>query len=272
MRALFAAVFFSLVALSGNAVTEPPWASSLTTGKGPGKFPLPPDVHLTYRFGWSGITAAHADVRLVNQDDTVKTIASGGTTGFARTLFRLDLDHECISHRSSILPIHVTQDEKYSNLLVHTTIQFNSEGVTSLREVTPSKDPPKPRTLEFFPVYSLETALMWLRSQPLTDGEKEVMVVYANNAAYLGTIKVAGRERIRIGDSDRNAIKVEFTFKSIDQHFQLKTYKRFKSGRGWLSDDQLRLPLRVEADIFVGYVFAELETADFGKERPVIGD
>jgi Protein of unknown function (DUF3108) len=272
MRYLFAAVFFLLVTLTGKAVTEPPWADSITTGKGPGRFPLPPDVHLTYRFGWSGITAAHADVHLVNQDDTVKTTASGSTTGFARTLFRLDLDHECVSHRSSMLPIHVVQDEKYANLLVHTTIQFNSEGVTSLREVTPSKDPPKPRTLEFYPVYSLETALMWLRSQPLTDGEKEVMVVYANNAAYLGTIKVAGRERIRIGDSERNAIKVDFTFKSIDQHLELRTYKRFKSGRGWLSDDQLRLPLRVEADIFIGYVFAELETADFGKERPVIGD
>ena len=255
---------FLAAAFISKADDAPAWASSVTTGKGPGKFPPPPDVHLTYRFGWSGITAAEADVRLLNKGDTVKTIASGGTTGFARTLFRLDLDHECVSQRSTFLPIHIVQDEKYSSLTVHTTIDFNSGSVTSLREVTPGKDPPKPRTLEFYPVYSLETALMWLRSQPLTDDEREVMVVYANNAAYLGTVKVVGRERIRIGQTDRNAIKVEFTFKSIDQHLQLKTYRRFKSGRGWLSDDQFRLPLRVEADIFIGYVFAELETSDIG--------
>ena len=248
--------------LAYGADPEPSWASSVTTGKGPGRFPPAPNVHLTYRFGWSGITAAEADVRLVNADETAKTTVSGGTTGLARTLFRCDVDHECTSRRNSLLPIHIVQDEKYASQLVHTTIDFNSTSVTSLREVTPSKDPPKPKTMDFYPVYSLETALFWLRSQPLTDGEHEVMVVYANNAAYLGTIKVVGRERIRIGQTDRNTVKLEFNFKSIDQHLQLKTYKRFKSGRGWISDDEYRLPLRVEADIFIGYVFAELETSD----------
>lgn len=248
--------------LAHGADPEPSWASSVTTGKGPGRFPPAPNIHLTYRFGWSGITAAEADVRLVNAEETAKTTVSGGTTGLARNLFRCDVDHECISRRNSLLPIHIVQDEKYASQLVHTTIDFNSTSVTSLREVTPTKDPPKPRTLDFYPVYSLETALFWLRSQPLTDGEHEVMVVYANNAAYLGTIKVVGRERIRIGQTDRNTVKLEFSFKSIDQHLQLKTYKRFRSGRGWISDDEYRLPLRVEADIFIGYVFAELETSD----------
>jgi hypothetical protein len=260
---LILAAFFALTTAYSEE-TDPSWASSVTTGKGPGKFPPPPNIHLTYRFGWSGITAAEAEVNLVNREETTKTTASGGTTGFARTLFKCDLDHECVSQRNTFLPIHIVQDEKYSAETVHTNIEFNEKSVTSLREVTPSKDPPKPRTLEFHPVFSLETALLWLRSQPLNDGEKEVMVVYANNAAYLGTIKIVGRERIHIGQTDRNAIKLEFTFKTIDQHLQLKTYKRFKSGRGWISDDQYRLPLRVEADIFIGYVFAELETSDLG--------
>ncbi|MBV8213095.1 MAG: DUF3108 domain-containing protein [Verrucomicrobia bacterium] len=255
---------FLVVTLGYSEDTEPSWANSVTTGKGPGKFPPPPNVHLTYRFGWSGITAAEADVRLVNKEGVTKTTVSGGTTGFARTLFKCDIDHECVSQHESLLPVHIVQDEKYAGQTVHTTIEFNSKSVTSLREVTPSKDLPKPRTLEFYPVYSLETALLWLRSQPLTDGEREVMAVYANNAAYLGTIKVVGRERIHIGQTDRNAIKVEFNFKTIDQHLQLKTYKRFKSGRGWLSDDENRLPLRIEADIFIGYVFAEIETSDVG--------
>jgi hypothetical protein len=263
MVGLVLTAFFAITVAYGEE-PKPSWENSVTTDKGPGKFPAPPNVHLAYRFGWSGITAAEAEVRLVNRDDTTKITASGGTTGFARTLFKCDIDHECTSQRNALLPIHIVQDEKYSYETVHTTIEFNEKSVTSLREVTPTKDPPKPRTLEFYPVFSLETALLWLRSQPLNDGEREVMVVYANNAAYLGTIKVVGRERIHIGQTDRNAIKVEFNFKTIDQHLQLRTYKRFKSGRGWISDDEYRLPLRVEADIFIGYVFAELETSDVG--------
>jgi Protein of unknown function (DUF3108) len=256
---IFLPFYFVILLAMGWAIETPPWADSLTTRKGPGTFPFPPNAHLTYRFGWSGITAAEADVHL--------TKANGGTVGLARALFRLDLEHECLSRRSTLLPMRVVQDEKYASQDVKTTIDFNSKATTSLRDVTPAKEPPKTRTIEFAPIFSFETAYFWLRSQPLAEGEKEVMVIYANNAAYLATLQVAGREKIRIGDTDRNAIKVNLNFKSIDQHLQLKTYKRFKSGRGWISDDNYRIPLRVEADIFVGYVFAELEKFEPGTQK-----
>jgi hypothetical protein len=264
---IFLPIYFVVLLTVGRADETPSWADSLTTGKGPGNFPFPPSAHLTYRFGWSGITAAEADVHLTREGDLVKTKANGGTVGLARALFRLDLEHECLSHRSTLLPKHIVQDEKYSSEDVKTTIDFNSKATTSVRDVTPAKEPPKSRTIEFAPIFSFETAYFWLRSQPLTEGEKEVMVVYANNAAYLATLQVVGREKIRIGDTEYNAIKVNLSFKSIDQHLKLKTYKRFKSGRGWISDDNYRIPLRVEADIFVGYVFAELEKFEPGAQK-----
>jgi hypothetical protein len=266
MKILLPFCFLICLSMSWGAET-PPWADSITTGKGPGAFPFPPNSHLTYRFGWSGITAAEADVHLTREGDLVKTKANGGTTGWARTLFPLDLDHECLSRRSTLLPTHVVQEEKYSSEDIRTTINFNSKATTSIRDVTPAKEPPKTRTIEFAPIFSFETAYFWLRSQPLTEGEREVMVVYANNAAYLATLQVAGREKIRIGDTDRNAIRVNLTFKSIDKNLELKTYKRFKSGRGWISDDNFRIPLRVEADIFIGYVFAELQTFEPGSQK-----
>ncbi|MBV8376087.1 MAG: DUF3108 domain-containing protein, partial [Verrucomicrobia bacterium] len=53
-------------------------------------------------------------------------------------------------------------------------------------------------------------------------------------------------------------IKLDLQLKKIDKKMQLKDHKLFKGGRGWLSDDNNRVPLRIEADIFIGYVFAEL--------------
>src|SRR5260370_3927040 len=111
--------------LAYGADPEPSWANSVTTGKGPGRFPPAPNIHLTYRFGWSGITAAEADVRLANADETAKTTVSGGTTALARTLFRCDIDHECTSRRNSLLPIHILQNEKYVSQLVHCSTAFN---------------------------------------------------------------------------------------------------------------------------------------------------
>src|SRR4030088_1192435 len=87
--------FFVFLLLSvGRAAEMPPWADSITTSKGPGTFPFPPNAHLSYRFGWSGITAAEADIHLTREGDLVKNKANGGTVGLARALFRLDLEHE----------------------------------------------------------------------------------------------------------------------------------------------------------------------------------
>ena len=86
------------------------------------------------------------------------------------------------------------------------------------------------------------------------------MVVWASNAPYLATVKVIARDMIRIAGRDERAIKLELHIKKIDKTMQLKEHKLFKGGRGWLSDDDRRIPLRIEADIFIGYVFAELES------------
>ena len=42
------------------------WVKSLTSYKGPGDFGPPPPMRLAYRFGWDGIQAATADVRVTS--------------------------------------------------------------------------------------------------------------------------------------------------------------------------------------------------------------
>lgn len=238
----------------------PDWISRITTNKGPGKFTPLPSLHLEYRFGWSGLTAAKADVHLASKRTTYEIAAAGGTVGFPRALFPLDVSHQAVADRATLRPVHVSQEEKYRSETVRTTIDFTPNEVTSLRQVFPPKDPAKPRTFDASPAYDLQSALLWIRSQPLGEGEQETLVAYASNAPYLATVKVLGRERIRIAGEERPAIKVDLKLNAIDKNLKLKAHKRFKSGRGWLSDDDLRIPLRVEADLFIGYVFAELES------------
>ena len=35
-------------------------------------------------------------------------------------------------------------------------------------------------------------------------------------------------------------------------------YSKFKSGEVWISDDDLRIPLKARVDIFVGYIYGEI--------------
>jgi hypothetical protein len=240
---------------------SPDWASSLTSDKGPGNFTAPPPMRLAYRFGWSGLQAAKADIHLSSPTRTTFEIdATGETSGFPRALFRLDVSHHATENKITLRPIHFSQEEKYRSETVKTDVDFGSDQVTGLREKIPSDYTPKPNIFKFSPVFDMATALLWVRSQPLANGETESIVVWASNAPYLATVAVVGRDTIKVDGQKRNAIKLDLKLFRIDKKMQLKEHKLFKGGRGWLSDDDKRIPLRIEADIFIGYIFAELES------------
>jgi hypothetical protein len=257
---IFAIVLLA-TGLRADADESPDWIGSLTSDKGPGDFTAPPSMRLTYRFGWSGIQAATADIHFFSPTrNTFEVEASGGTSGFPRTLFRLDIYHQATGNIVTLRPIHFFQEEKYRKETVKTNVDFEPDQVTGLREKYPSDHPSKPNVFKFSPVFDMTTALLWVRSQPLADGDTESIVVWASNAPYLATVKVIGRDTIKIDGQKQNAIELDLALKKIDKKMQLKDHKLFRGGRGWLSDDDKRIPLRIEADIFIGYVFAELES------------
>jgi hypothetical protein len=240
---------------------SPDWASSLTSDKGPGNFTAPPPMRLAYRFGWSGLQAAKADIHLFSPTrNTFEIDAAGGTSGFPRVLFTFDVYHRATENKTTLRPIHFSQEEKYRSETVKTDVDFGSNQVRGLREKIPGDQSPKENIFKFSPVFDMATALLWVRSQPLADGETESIVVWASNAPYLARVTVIGRDTIKVDGQKRNAIKLDLKLFRIDKKMELKEHKLFKGGRGWLSDDDKRIPLRIEADIFIGYVFAELES------------
>jgi hypothetical protein len=244
-----------------SAEDSPDWSGSLTTAKGPGDFAPPPPMRLAYRFGWAGLPAAKAEIQFFSQTLTTFEIdATGATSGLARALFKLDIYQQAIENKMSLRPIHFFQEEKYRSETVRTNVDFESNQLTGLREKIPDSNPGMPKIFKFSPVFDVASALLWIRSQPLAQGETESIVVWASNAPYLATVTVLGRETIKVNGHEERAIKFDLKLYGIDSKMHLKEYKLFKSGRGWVSDDAKRIPLRIEADIFVGYVFAELES------------
>jgi hypothetical protein len=255
------AILCLFCSLHARAEEGTDWINSLTSNKGPGTFAPPPPMHLAYRFGWHAIQAASADVRLSFPKKNILQIdATGGTTGLPRVLFKLDVSHQAVENKLTLRPIYFDQEEKYRSETVNTHVSFEQTQLTSVREKIPGDQSAKPNTSTFSPVFDMASALLWIRSQPLKDGDTESLVVWPSNSPYLVTVKVLGRETLKIGERDKDTIKLELHLEKIDKKMQLKPHKLFKSGRGWLSDDDKRVPLRIEVDIFIGYVFAELES------------
>ena len=124
---------------------------------------------------------------------------------------------------------------------------------------------PKPWTFTRLPgVRDLFAAMLFVRSQPLRNGDRLRLTVFPDQNPYLVDLTVAGRDTLTILGKKTPAIRFTVRIRTIETRGpnagRLAPHRKFRSGRVWMSDDGRRLPLRAEVDVFIGSVFAELST------------
>ena len=230
----------------------------------PGNFPPPPDkLDARYVFGWSGISAAAADVKLERGAGGVwNATVRGGTTGAARKLWKLDAEFQSEIAEKGWQSVYCVLTEKYQRYRVTETSEFRPGGVRSRREST--KEGASPGKWMNFYVNGLRDmagALLLARSQPLNNGDQLSLAVFPGEWMYLVRLKVLGRDKLRWQGEKRDVIRCSLEIDWIDKDYTLKPHKKFQRGTVWVSDDALRMPLRVEVKVFIGSVFAELVEA-----------
>jgi len=234
-----------------------------------GNFPELRPLRASYRFGWSGLTAATGYVHFSKQaGDKFQFDGTGRTIGFVRALWKLDVNHRAIANAETLHPIETQQTENYRSKKIVTNLTFATAAVTRTRtEGEGAAAKTTTRQFSFPNLFDLHSAALYLRSQPLKDRSVYRIVVYPATNAYLATLTVVGREKISLHAGTYSAIKLDLKLKRIGKHFELEPHKKFRRASIWVSDDAERLLLRIEAQIFVGTVFAELQSVHFDNSR-----
>ena len=103
-------------------------------------------------------------------------------------------------------------------------LSFEANGVTSKVTETPGKGT-KVRRFDSPNLFDLQSALLYLRSQPLQDRSVQRIVVYPQTSAYLATVTVLGRERITVPPGTFNAIKFELQFEQDREKRRARTHR-----------------------------------------------
>lgn len=261
-RAAAAAFLVLLVAVPSQAA----WREDVIA-LAPGNFPPPPErFSARYVFGWSGIEAADASVRLDRRDaGHWQCEVRGGTTGLARSLWMLDAVYTAGVEDARWRSISARLVENYRRYRVEQEFEFNKDGVREWRKNTKSgASPAKWRDFKAPGLRDMAAALLLARSQPLGTGDRLTLAVFPGEGMYLVRAKVEGRGKLRWRDSDRNVIRLSLEIDVINKDGTTEPHRKFQRGTVWVSDDDIRMPLRVEVKVFVGYVFAELVDIDPG--------
>ena len=244
---------------------ETDWASTLTHDAR-GNFPDLRPGHATYVYGWSGITAATSEVSFRDgEQQTLVLEAKGRTVGLARMLWRFDLSYLSVVNAQTLRPLETHQVETARGKRIETNLKFSNAGVHS-RRLESNRATPTVKDFALENLYDLQSVFVYLRSQPLRDHSVYRMAVYPANSAYVATVTVLGREHLRVRSGNYNAIKMDLKLQRVNKKNELEPHRKFKRATIWLSDDSDRVILRIEGQIFVGTVTAELQSIRFDSD------
>lgn len=259
-------VIFAFLAFCSSSLAEN-WEATLS--KEPiGNFPEMRPLRASYRFGWSGLTAATGDVHFTKpSENKFQLDGTGRTIGFVRALWKLDVSYQAIAGAETLRPIETQQIENYRSKKIVTHLTFTNNGVTRARTEGKGAAASKTRQFNFPNLFDLFSAMLYLRSQPLKERTVYRVVAYPATNAYLATVTVLGREKISVHAGSYSAIKLDLRLKRIGKQRQLEPHRKFRGATIWVSDDPERLLLRIEAQIFVGTVFAELQSVSFDNPK-----
>jgi hypothetical protein len=260
-----------------TAKTPPEWLKQVNVGPA-GDFPLPRPFQATYRIAWSDLTAARVEVDCTLPPDNgeIQTRLKASTVGAARALWQMDATHLAIADRRTLRPIRLEQNDKRSKKQMVSKVDFTpQEAVRRSRTITKedsSASPPPLKAKHFvFPaMLDMQTAFLYLRSQPLANGDSHTLVVMNATNPYLATVKVVGRETVKTSAGRFPAMKCSLALNKIDNAGQIKPHKSFKGAHIWVADNDDRTLLKIEAQVFIGSVMLELEKLSFpaaGKAR-----
>ena len=253
--------------LLGSPSFATTWQSTLSKDP-PGNFPEPRSLRATYNFGWAGLTAATAEARFSKfSGNRFQLEGTGRTTGLTRALWRYDVNYRAVADGDTLRPVEMQQIETVRSKRIVTHLSFSATGVTRARTEGKGAGLTKTRTFNLPELFDLHSALLYLRSQPLRDRSVFRLAVYPANSAYVATMTVIGHERVKVHAGTYSAIKLDLRLERINKKNQLEPHRKFKRATAWVSDDNDRLLLRIEGQIFVGTIVTEIQSVRF--DRPV---
>ncbi|MDD5201120.1 MAG: DUF3108 domain-containing protein [Terrimicrobiaceae bacterium] len=220
-------------------------------------------LRMHFRFGWSNvIEAAKADAVIQRTGGCYQVHVSGGSRGLARALWPLDAQHSALIDATTLRPVRIAQLERYRTRTIETQVRFDATGLDRLRKPSNPNSVAKWKRVNFTPIFDVLGGVLFVRSQPLRVGDRIGVVCFPGDSPYLAVVRVEKRERVRCMGRDWPALRLSLTVRKIETKSGRLTdavaYSKFRSGTVWVSDDSLRLPLRAEVHVMIGFVYGEL--------------
>jgi hypothetical protein len=187
----------------------------------------------------------------LNNNACYKVMAHGQLTGLAGGLSSLDDTWESLIDTSTLLPCKFSRDLKENKYRKKEyTLFHRMAGIAEVHDTTDMQEklkelPITPQIQDMLSVYFLFRNIPFYQ---LKTGDTVVMDVFLEESSYNIKVKLLGREKIKTKFGKKNAIIIAPLIpdtKILSGEYPVKA---------WISDDALKIPLRVQVKIILGSV------------------
>lgn len=212
-----------------------------------------------YRMHYGLITGGHASVRV---SDTVYQIdsktcfhleAKGWTTPSFSLFYKIRDNYTSFVDKASLLPVHFKRDIKEGGFKSFTEIHFDHEKDTAHythrnKQITPYSIPDN--------IHDVVSSFFYARAttnhETLKEGDQIPLTCFLDRETFKLKAKLIEREKIKVSGKRYKALH----FKLLVEEAGLLT----DGGKVdfWISDDKNKLLLRMESELWIGAVKADL--------------
>jgi Protein of unknown function (DUF3108) len=272
VRLRFISVLVFTLAISGLALGNPsvdPLPPGIQTpGYAPGPVPFHPGQELFYKVSWENLPVAFARITLRQDPGHSQEWlgeASVSTNKLVDVFYRMRayLREEFPPQTMASNDVFIRQNENGRKAEYSVTFD-RSEGIVETtkrkRDYTEVK-----RYLATHPLGPIGASLLAI-SQPIKVGGSVTLDVFAATERYVVQFRVQRREQIVLEGDEIEAFRVIPTLLYVSNP---KNHYKVTQAVIWISADQRHVPLRIEADTFVGRIYVDLAQQEKKEKREV---
>ncbi len=214
---------------------------------------------IKYRLHYGFVTAGYANLGVssklykVNGKSCYKYDVSGTSTNTISWFVKINDRWVSYVDTSTLYPEKAKRDIKENKYRMFEILYFDQDNDTIRRDYKKKND--KVNNIRYYPtvtkVHDMVSAYYYLRNidfSKYSDGDKVAISAFIEDELYNVNIIYKGKEVVKTSLGKINAIKL------VPEVPDNSLFEGKESIRFWVSDDKNHLPLKVEADMFVGAV------------------
>ncbi len=206
---------------------------------------------------WLGIYVGKAVLEAVNDNGNVKITSQVHSAPLISAFYKVEdyAESHITNGVTSFFKIKQREGRKRGNK--ETFFDITSKKVTHINHIKGTKDE---HTINDENLWDVMSGFYYLRMQKLNVGETVYINIFDSNKFYKAEVEVLRKDKVVMSDEkELDAVVVKPRLKSEG------LFENKGDISVWLSDDDMKIPLKVETEVPIGKVTAELKSLETEK-------